>query len=358
MYNAHKRIMRTDAQCAQMRNAHGSLLLRQCIACGGEGKGKERLPMPDCTRAGNVREVADSMVDFENVTKFALRDLTLHIPAGERVGLLGAPGSGKTTLLKLACGLLVPEAGSVQVSGDPPAKWRKGFDPVIAAYFAGMPLLDPKDTVRQGFELVRCMYRIPKEKFWEEYRELAKRLDFAAFEHEPVQELSLGQRVRAELSAVLAIRPRLLLLDEPNAGLDENGKAALCELLVERGQQGLTVVVASSDMVRIAKLCTRFVLLEDGKTVFYGSEERLRSQFVPMDVMTVLLGGKLPDFEDLPVVRYKINGNQLTLFYNPNHVTAAEILKRVLAQTEVVEVKVQKPTLEKIGIYFGDGKMI
>lgn len=298
------------------------------------------------------------MVDFENVTKFVLRDLFLHIPAGERVGLLGVPGSGKTTLLKLACGLLVPESGSVRVLGNAPSKWGKNSDPVISAYFSGIPLLERDDTVRQGFELVRCMYRIPKGKYWEEYQRLSKCLGFAAFEHEPVKALSLGQRVRVELSAALVTRPKLLLLDEPNAGLDENGKAALCEVLAERGRQGLTVVVASSDMVGITKLCTRFVLLEDGKAAFYGSEKRLRSQFVPMDKMTVLFGGKLPDLEDLPVMRYKIEGRQLALFYNPNHITAAEILSRILAQTEVVEVKVQKPTLENMAIYQEDKRIL
>lgn len=289
------------------------------------------------------------MVDFVNVKKRILDGLSLHIPEGERVGLLGDPGCGKTTLLKLACGLLVPEGGSVRVLGRTPLDWRKDFHPVISAYFTGMPLLDPYDTVRQGFEMVRCMYRIPKKEFWEEYRELSKRLAFAAFEQEAVKELSLGQRVRAELSAALAVRPRLLLLDEPNAGLDENGKAALCDILAERGQQGLTVVTASSDMVGIAKLCTRFVLLKDGRAAFYGSEERLRSRFVPVDAMTVVFGGRLPDLEDLPVTRYKIDGNRLTLFYNSNHATAAEILKRLLAQTEVLEVKIQKPTLEHMG---------
>ncbi len=298
------------------------------------------------------------MVDFVNVKKFTLDGLSLHIPEGERVGLLGNPGGGKTTLLKLACGLLAPEGGSVRVFGRKPRDWRKDSRTVISAYFTGMPLLECNDTIRQGFELVRCMYHIPKKSFWEEYKELSKRLDFAAFEHEAVKGLSLGQRVRAELSAALAIRPRLLLLDEPNAGLDENGKAALCDILKERGQQGLTVVAASSDMVGIAKLCTRFVLLKDGGMAFYGSGERLRSQFVPVDAMTIVFGGELPDFEDLPVMRYKIEGNQLTLFYNSNHVTAVEILKRVLAQTEVLEVKIQKPTLENMGIYQVDGRMV
>lgn len=296
------------------------------------------------------------MLDFQHVKKFALSDISLYIPAGERVGLLGGAGSGKTTLLKLACGLLVPECGNVYVLGENPAAYQKKPMLPFSACFAGLPLLDQNDSIRQGFELLRKMYHIPGRQFLADYGELSVRLGFHEFEQETVKTLSLGQRLRAELAAALIIRPRLLLLDEPNAGLDENGKAVLCEILTERGQQGLTVLMATSDMVGIAKLCTRFVVLEGGRVAFYGSEKNLRSQFAPVDVMTVVLGGRLPDLEDLPLKQYRIEGNRLTLSYNSNHITAAEILKRLLAQTEVAEVRIKKPTLEDAGIGKGAGR--
>ncbi len=260
--------------------------------------------------------------------------------------MLGGAGSGKTTLLKLACGLLAPECGSVRVLGQNPAAYQKSPVLPVSAYFAGLPLLDKNDSICQGFGLIQKMYNIPKPQFLADYKELSAQLGFGMFEQEAVKTLSLGQRVRAELAAALITRPKLLLLDEPNAGLDENGKSALREILTKRGHQGLTVLIATSDMVGIVKLCTRFVVLEGGKVVFYGSERNLRNRFVPMDVMTVVLGGKLPDLEDLPLKRYRIEGNRLTISYNSNHVTAAEILKRLLAQTEVTEVKIKKPTLE------------
>ena len=318
------------------------------------------------------------MVDFENVSRFVLSDFSLHIPAGERVGLIGGPGSGKTTLLKLACGLLAPERGSVRIRGESPfagrfrlkdgflsagkilsfdrkgvgfglsAGRRKKAETRISAYIAGLPLLERGDTVRQGFELLRCIYRIPGRQFAEDYEELSGRLGFRVFEQEAVKTLSLGQRVRAELGAALIIRPELLLLDEPNAGLDESGKAAIRSILTERGQQGLTVLVSSGDLVGIAKLCTRFVLIENGRAAFYGSGKTLRSRFAPIDRMTVVFDGRLPDMEDLPLKHCLLEGNRLTLSYNSNHVSAAEILTRLLGQTVILEVKIQKPTLEDV----------
>lgn len=294
------------------------------------------------------------MIDFENVNKFALSDVSLHIPRGERVGLIGGPGSGKTTLLKLACGLLAPDGGSVRMFGKDPVLYRKEYGSRLSAFITGIPLLGRDDTVRQGFELLKRVYRIPGKQFAKDYDELAERLHFRGFEHEAVKTLSLGQRVRAELGAALIGRPEALLLDEPNAGLDENGKAALRDILTERGEQGLTVLVSSNDMVGIAKLCSRFVLLSDGKVSFYGSERNLRSRFAPVDVMTVVFDGRLPDMEDLPLKRYCLEGNRLTLSYNSNCVTAAEILKRMVGQTSVLEVNIRKPNLESVAL--GDRK--
>lgn len=290
------------------------------------------------------------MIDFEHVSKLVLSDISLHIPRGERVGLIGGPGSGKTTLLKLACGLLAPDGGSVRLLGRDPVLCRRKYGSKLSAFIAGIPLLGRDDSVRQGFELLKHVYRISGKQFEKDYDELAERLNFRAFEHETVKGLSLGQRVRAELGAALIGRPEVLLLDEPNAGLDENGKAALRGILAERGEQGLTVLTASNDMVGISKLCSRFVLLADGRIDFYGSGRNLRSRFVPVDVMTVVFDGRLPDMEDLPLKRYLVEGNRLTLSYDSSYVTAAEILKRMVGQTNVLEVNIRKPNLESVAL--------
>lgn len=288
------------------------------------------------------------MINFENVSKYALNDVSIHIPKGEIVGLIGKSGAGKTTMIKLACGLLKPDKGRVYTIDKNPVTNRKLYKNAVSTFITGTPLLCRDDTVIQSFQLIRSMYGISETDFAKQYDELSERLDFRKYEHQPVKNLSLGQRMRAELGAALVYEPKLLLLDEPNVGLDENGKAALCEVLTERCKSGMSVLMTSHDMAGVSKMCGRIALLDNGRLIFYGSQDNLRSRYSPIDVMTLKFSGNIPDFEDLPLKNYSVDGNKITLSYNSNHITSAEILKLILGQTNVSEVSIRKPNLESI----------
>lgn len=288
------------------------------------------------------------MINIDNVSKYGLNNISINIPKGEAVGLIGASGAGKTTIIKLACGLLAPDGGRVYTLGKNPVVNRRLYKNSVSTFITGVPLLDRNDTVLQGFELIRNMYGIEKAEFNRRYNELSERLDFGKYENQISKNLSVGQRMRAELGAALIYEPKLLMLDEPNVGLDENGKAVLYELLNERRKNGMTVLMTSHDMVGISKTCSRIALLDNGKLVFYGSGDNLRSRYAPIDVMTIKLTGNIPDFEDLPLNKYSVHDNIITLSYNSNLITSAEILKLVLRQTSVSKVSIRKPGLESI----------
>lgn len=296
------------------------------------------------------------VISFEQVSKYSLQDISFHIPKGETVGLIGASGAGKTTLIKLACGLLAPDSGRVYTLDRNPVFNRSRYKDRVSTLIAGVPFLCREDTVSQGLALIRSMYGISKSEFARRYDELAARLDFGKYERQTVKNLSLGQRMRTELGAALIYEPDLLLLDEPNVGLDENGKAALCSILTERCKAGMTVLMTSHDMIGISRMCSRIALLDGGRLIFYGSEDNLRSRYAPIDVMTITFCGKLPDFEDLPLKSYSLRGNSITLSYNTNHITSAEILKLILRQTAVTEVSIRKPDLESIVSCLKSGK--
>lgn len=288
------------------------------------------------------------MINIDNVSKYGLNNISINIPKGEAVGLIGASGAGKTTIIKLACGILAPDGGRVYTLGKNPVVNRRLYKNSVSTFITGVPLLDRNDTVLQGFELIRNMYGIEKAEFNRRYNELSERLDFGKYENQISKNLSVGQRMRAELGAALIYEPKLLMLDEPNVGLDENGKAVLYELLNERRKNGMTVLMTSHDMVGISKTCSRIVLLDNGRLVFYGSGDNLRSRYAPIDVMTIKLAGSIPDFEDLPLNKYSVHDNIITLSYNSNLITSAEILKLILRQTSVSKVSIRKPGLESI----------
>ncbi len=288
------------------------------------------------------------MISFENVSKFILSNISIHVPEGETVGLIGASGAGKTTFMKLACGLLAPESGTVYTMGLKPVQERKWLSKKMRVLFTDIPALQTEDTVAGNFKILQRIYGIDKNQFQADYKELAKRLGFAAFEDQAVRNLSMGQRQRAEIGGVLIGCPKLLFLDEPTDGLDENAKQAFYELLEERKREGLTVLLTSHNMAEVSRVCGRIALLDQGKLLYYGKEQQLRKKFAPIDRMWLVLEGGIPDLEDLPVVRYWVDGNRLGLEYNSNYVTSSEILKLIMGQTTVMEVKVRKPDLEDI----------
>lgn len=288
------------------------------------------------------------MIIFENVSKFILNSVSIHVPQGETVGLIGASGAGKTTFLKLACGLLKPSNGRIYTMGLKPALEQKELCRGLGVLFADIPVLQKEDTVVGNFELLRSIYQINKDRFDQDYHELSDRLGFVLLSDRPVRDLSLGQRRRVEIGAVLIHRPGLLLLDEPTAGLDENAKQAFYELIRERRREGLTTILTSHDMEEISKLCSRIALLDQGKLLYYGTEEQIKKRFTPMDAMQLEVEGRLPDLEDLPLVRYTVDENRLSLSYDSNCVTAAEIVKLVVQQTVIKKMKIRKPELADV----------
>ena len=298
------------------------------------------------------------MIQLEKVCKFVLSDVSLHVPEGEVVGLVGASGAGKTTLLRLVCGLLQADSGRVRTLGQDPVVRHCHYSAKISVFLTGVPLLCREDTIEQGFGLIKSMYHIADSQFNQDYQLLSERLDFRKYARETVKNLSLGQRMRAELGAALIYRPKLLLLDEPSVGLDENGKAILWELLKERCDMGMTVLMTSHDMAGVSGLCSRIALLDSGKLVFYGSEKNLRNRYAPIDVMTLTVNGPLPDLQDLPIINYTVEGSVLTMLYDSNHISSTEIMKLVLSQTRVSEVNIRKPNLENIITQFKEGRSL
>lgn len=288
------------------------------------------------------------MICFEKVSKFILSDVSFCVPKGQAVGIIGCSGAGKTTLLKLACGLLTPEQGSVRILRREPVGAGQLFKSSIGACIAGIPLLEGEDTVEEGFRMLQTIYRIPRKQYLESYGELSKRLGFGEFAGSRCKDLSVGQQARVRLGAVFLPKPAVLLLDEPTSGLDVNGKAVLREILAERCGQGAAVLVTSHDMTEVSALCSRLVLLEKGRLLFYGSERTLLHRYAPPEEITVKLSGRLPDLEDLPLDSYTLDGDELRLRFCPAYITAAEILKQLLRQTSVQLVDIHRANLEDV----------
>lgn len=285
------------------------------------------------------------MVIFQNVSKFILSNVNVHIPKGSIVGIIGASGAGKTTLLKLACGLLEPREGMVYTMRKPAVKAKREIAAEIGVLFADIPVFQAESTLENSFSERKWAYGMKEEEFQAAYESLGRRLGYLDYQDVSPKALSLGQRRRAELGAVLLHSPKLIILDEPGIGLDRNARTALRELLEERKREGATILTSSHDMEEISALCDRILLLDGGHSIFYGARELLLKKYAPMDVCELVFEGKCPDFGDLPIENYCIDHEHLTFSYDSNHISAAEILAHIVPQTKILSVQVKKAGL-------------
>lgn len=288
------------------------------------------------------------MICFQNAGKFVLKDIELHIPAGVAVGIIGASGAGKTTLLKLVSGLLESDVGLVRTMGKNPVKERRQLSTCLRAYFAEHFYFQEEETVRCQFQLMEALYPCDRDMFLKEYRMLERQFHFAEYVDKTVKQLSLGQRRRVELAAVLMGEAGLYVFDEPVNGLDEQGKRVFWKQLQRKKESGATILVSSHNMEEIRQVCDRIILLDKGRVLYYGDRDGLLRRFAPVCQMEVRFEGQIPDVEDLPLLWYRIQQDTMWLAYNANHISAAEIIQRIIGQTRIARIHVRKQNLSDV----------
>jgi cobalt/nickel transport system ATP-binding protein len=198
----------------------------------------------------------------------ALYGVDLHVHRGERVALLGPNGAGKTTLILHLNGILTPGAGSVAVSGLAVAKANL---PEIRRR-VGIVFQDPDDqlfmpTVRDDVAFGPMNLGIRGPDLDERVRESLEVVGMTAYADRPPHHLSYGQRRRVAVATVLAMRPEILVLDEPSSNLDPASRRELAEILTGLD---VTVLMVTHDLPYALQLCHRSVVLSDGAVVADG----------------------------------------------------------------------------------------
>ncbi|MBC7261912.1 MAG: energy-coupling factor ABC transporter ATP-binding protein [Chloroflexi bacterium] len=205
----------------------------------------------------------------------ALRGISLHAGEGELIALMGRNGSGKTTLLKHLVGLLQPKRGYVVVHGQDTRKTP--LETLIR--FVGYVPQDPNtllfaDTVRQELEFTRRAHALSLG----EVQSWLRKLGLIQLAELYPRELSVGQRQRVAIAAILVAEPPTLLLDEPTRGLDPIEKQVLADFLRAQVEEGRTVIVATHDVELAAACAHRVVILSEGQVAVDGPTREVMSQ--------------------------------------------------------------------------------
>ena len=236
-------------------------------------------------RGSGVTAALGSLIRrFDDVVE-AIRGLTFTV--GEMLGVLGPNGAGKTTTLKILAGLLFPTGGEVSVLGYTPWQRRGEYLRQISMVLGNKSQLTWDIPARDSFEVLREIYRVPRDAFRRTSTELIDLLDAGGLLAKPVRTLSLGERMKCELIAAFLHQPRLVFLDEPTLGLDVTMQRRLREFIAERNADGVTVLLTSHYMADVQALCRRVVLINEGRLVFDGALDELSARVAPFKLLTV-----------------------------------------------------------------------
>jgi len=221
------------------------------------------------------------MIQVNNLSKtypggvMALDGVSLAVDAGEMAALVGANGSGKTTLLRILAGRLRPTVGTVRVLGEAPL----GASPTVRSqvgFAPQRPELDPEMSGAETLRLMAALYGLSSTRAGQRHEELEEDLGLTSFLDRPVGTYSGGQRQRLSVALALQHEPRVLLLDEPTAGLDSQGRARLWRQLRRFRGEGGAVVVITHDLAGVEEHAQRVLVLHQAKEVAAGSPDEIR----------------------------------------------------------------------------------
>jgi ABC-2 type transport system ATP-binding protein len=295
-------------------------------------------------------------------TVTAVDGVAFTVAEGEFAGYAGPNGAGKSTTVKVMSGILVPSAGTVTVDGLVPWRQRRRLAARIGVVFGQRTQLWWDLPLRESFDLVRHLYRVPAADHRDRLRVLADALDLGPLLGRPVRALSLGQRMRAELAAAVLPNPRVLFLDEPTIGLDVEAKAAVRTFLRDmNAREGTTVVLTTHDLDDIVALCTRLLVIDRGRLVHDGTVESLIDAYGASRVLVVDLADTSGDLDEghlAPASLVRAQGRRHWLAFPRDRLTAAELVARVMAHVEVADLTLEEPGIEDVirRLYRGEGQ--
>jgi len=255
----------------------------------------------------------------------AVDGLSLRVEPGEILGLLGPNGAGKSTTVHLALGLLAPDAGTVAIDGlgpptDPGVRRHLGLAPQSVALY----------TELTGEENLRFLGRVHGLAGRDLQARVAWALDFAALTDrrgDRVGAYSGGMQRRLNLAAALLHEPRLVLLDEPTAGVDPQSRNAILERILELKRGGLTVVYTTHYMEEAERLCDRVAIVDHGKVLALDTVANLKRDHGAEPVLVASVGG---------MVRRLATADP------------AGALIRLAAEARVEDFHVERPDLEQV----------
>lgn len=309
---------------------------------------------PIKTHRGGMLGALTSLVRGDEAGEFtAVKDVSFSIERGEMVGYIGPNGAGKSTTIKMLTGILVPTNGEAEIAGLVPWDNRKQLAQKIGVVFGQRTQLWWDLALIESLELLQHLYRVPDNQFQENLATATELLGLGDFLKTSVRQLSLGQRMRGDLTAALLHDPEILYLDEPTIGLDIVAKEAIREFLTTLNRERqTTVLLTTHDLDDIERLCPRLMVIDHGEVMYDGLLTKLKAQWGgrrqlivdylgdPDEAIVGMGNGNLAVTE--------VDGPRVTIAFDRDAISAPEVLARAGQFGEVRDMSIQEPDIEDV----------
>lgn len=231
-------------------------------------------------REKGLKSALKSVFHRQYDTVTAVNNISFTIDKGELVGYIGPNGAGKSTTIKMLSGILVPTAGAITVDGVIPHLNRKENAGRIGVVFGQRSSLEWDLPMEETFDLFQKIYRIDEAVYKRNVEFYVELFEMQSFLKRPVRQLSLGEKMRAEIAVALLHDPEILYLDEPTIGLDVVAKNHIRQFIKRiNSEKKITLMLTTHDMDDIEQICHRIIMIDHGKMLYNGSLQNFKDKY-------------------------------------------------------------------------------
>lgn len=301
----------------------------------------------------------------KHIDKVAVDGISFHVDPGEVVGYIGVNGAGKSTTIKLLTGILMPSGGQVRVLGRDPHRQRVPNAREIGVVFGQRSQLWWDLALIESLNLIAKIYDLEPVRYRMLLYDFTEILDLKEILRVPVRNMSLGQKMRAELAATLIHEPRVVYLDEPTIGLDLIVKERIRAFIKEQNHaKGTTVILTTHDLGDIEELCQRVIIIDAGKLIYDGPISTIKQRFGKYRTITFETAGPaceqaarlvlpvgadlISDGHERPADGSDPEDRKLVLRFDRTITSASKVAAELMSQVDVVDFALAEPDLASI----------
>lgn len=306
-------------------------------------------------REKGLLNITKSMFVRKYSIKKAVDDISFSINKGELIGYVGPNGAGKSTTIKMLCGILVPTSGKIIVDGRIPYENRQENAMRIGVVFGQRSQLFWDLPVEDTFDLFRKMYLVDSTKFKRNVEFYVDLLDMKNFIKTPVRQLSLGQKMRANIAIALLHDPDIVYLDEPTIGLDVLAKDSIRRFIREiNKEKKTTVILTTHDMDDIEQICHRLIMIDHGHIIYDGEINDFKKMAEDENTLIIEYNDNIEDsnsnftFDDNRIRLVREEGRRKWFKYFKTDINTADAIIMLTNGRQVMDISMKEPEIEDI----------